>query len=60
MKQMDIPAEELKMPRSPDLGWREHPIRGGDGKGGWRYQQGEYQFLHAERDVPAALIRWKP
>lgn len=56
MKQMDIPAEELKMPRSPDL----DPIRGGDGKGGWRYQQGEYQFLHAERDVPAALIRWKP
>ena len=34
--------------------WKEHPIRVGDGKGGWNYQKGEYQFLHAATEARPA------
>lgn len=34
-------------PDSP-LGWKEHPIRVGDGQGGWTYMPGEFRFLHQE------------
>lgn len=27
-------------------GWKEHPIRVGDGAGEWPYQAGECQFVH--------------
>jgi hypothetical protein len=31
----------------PDyLGWKPHLLRKGDGKGGWRYRDAEYQILH--------------
>ena len=29
------------------VGWKPHDIRKGDGKGGWIWQKGELQFLHA-------------
>ena len=43
----EVPTE-VKMLRGPELGWKDHPIRVGDGEGGWKYQGGEYQFLHAD------------
>ena len=39
-----LPAT-LPMHRGPELGWKDHPIRKGDGKGGWEYVPGEHQLL---------------
>jgi hypothetical protein len=33
-------------PRANELGFKEHPILVGDGKGGWRSRPGELQFFH--------------
>lgn len=32
-------------PPEAAAGWKPHPIRVGDGKGGWTYMPGEFQFL---------------
>lgn len=44
-----------KMPRGPELGWKGHPIRVGDGRGGWKYKQGELQFLHVRTGKAAVF-----
>jgi len=30
----------------PDMGWKEHFYRVGDGKGGWVVRRADYQFMH--------------
>lgn len=43
-----LEARRIRLRRGEDpVGWKPHDIRKGDGKGGWTYQKGEFQFLHA-------------
>ncbi len=39
-----IPAQAQAKSREP-LGWKPHPIKRGDGRGGWSVHSEEYQFL---------------
>jgi len=37
----------VAMPRGAELGWKDHFMRVGDGKGGWEVKKSQFQFLHA-------------
>ena len=45
-----LPAT-LPMHRGRELGWKAHPIRKGDGKGGWTYIPGEHQLIVGKFDA---------
>ena len=38
--------EEVEIARGTELGLKEHHLRVGDGAGGWKWQKGEFRFLH--------------
>ena len=40
----------VPMARGPELGFKEHYMRVGDGQGGWQLKKAEFQFLHAVDD----------
>ena len=40
----------VPLARGPELGFKEHYFRVGDGRGGWNLQRAEFQFLHAVGD----------
>ena len=40
----------VPMARGPELGFKEHYMRVGDGRGGWSLRKAEFQFLHAVGD----------
>ena len=43
------------------LGWKPHPIKRGDGRGGWTVYSGEYQFLvHQESRRESLPLRPGP
>ncbi|MFH0965900.1 MAG: sialidase family protein [Planctomycetota bacterium] len=52
----DPPATLPMYHRADELGWKEHPIRKGDGKGGWMYVPGEHQLLAGKFDAGLGIM----
>ena len=54
------PVNNTESKHVEQLGFKEHAIRIGDGKGGWRSEPAEYQFLHvkgADRHMPFGIVQ---
>lgn len=42
---LNVAPDRIRMCRHDELNWKKHPIRKGDGKGGWTLIEGEHRFL---------------